>query len=456
MFRSPMRVGIAVKDQIPPGWHYWESLAASARPDRVRRYAKPPAIQATPWPKADEDCVIVRAVPGTPDHGLVGVCEGDWPVTEEEREEVRARWAKIDYLAGADDAEIDRSIRAADPHRGYALTAPVHLTAAKATAYGAEALYSAHHMGRIRWCPEQDGWLAETGWCGSIRTLPGGHSDAETAARRLLDALRESYLGECRRIQAEQRDVGWGAISVPRHLQLRAVLLRHRLFCGAWEAAGEDVLAEISTPPIRWAERVYIQPVGDCVDGWAGTDHAVCPDCGGHIRWAEAGHVPGWRRCYGRPIGERDGQPIYDPAGGCGSEWRVAEHDGWWVLERQDDLCGQFLGHVDTTALAQVEIPDREQRIEAARQRQAQLRAQRRREIEQAMSILRRNPRVAPHLRQDGLQPGAQLRLRNGLGVSTLGPVRLRDDGREALALVEILAGVGRPRRIWLALGYFA
>ena len=57
--------------------------------------------------------------------------------------------------------------------------------------------------------------------------------------------------------------------------------------------------------------------------------YPACPDCGGRVEWAEAGGVPGSRRCAGTP--EPDGyaagsaasppEVTWDPEAGCGSRF---------------------------------------------------------------------------------------------------------------------------------------
>lgn len=88
----------------------------------------------------------------------------------------------------------------------------------------------------------------------------------------------------------------------------------------------------------------------------------------------------------------------------------------------------------------------------AQRERERMGRDRRVKEIARAVELLSRAPAVAVLVdeRRAGLLPGL-LRLGNGQEVRTLGPVRLREDGQEGLALV--LAGRGR---MWMALAQFA
>lgn len=74
-------------------------------------------------------------------------------------------------------------------------------------------------------------------------------------------------------------------------------------------------------------------------------------------------------------------------------------------------------------------------------------------EIERALEDLRRNPALAPIIVGDGLQPGAVASIgsRESDAVPVLGPVRMREDGACALALVRY-----QGRRCWMALGHFA
>ncbi len=45
---------------------------------------------------------------------------------------------------------------------------------------------------------------------------------------------------------------------------------------------------------------------------WYDVPLPPCPDCGGDLKWAESGNVPGTRRCVGEPIGGRPTNPICD------------------------------------------------------------------------------------------------------------------------------------------------
>ena len=147
MFTAPMQVGIADLNHIPQGWHLWEIIDTTPR---MRAHARMLYTGTLPARVA-----IVRAVPGIrPDVGLLALCEGEWPVSAEEIESLRSRRdfmgvSMSDFYSDDDTARGD--VRAGDPHRGYALTAPVHLTDAQSTHPGADSLYSAHYAGRIRY-----------------------------------------------------------------------------------------------------------------------------------------------------------------------------------------------------------------------------------------------------------------------------------------------------------------
>lgn len=89
---------------------------------------------------------------------------------------------------------------------------------------------------------------------------------------------------------------------------------------------------------------------------------------------------------------------------------------------------------------------------ELARERQRE--GQRRRQAEEARAVelLRGHDRLAPHLTDRGFRGGTELPLGNGMTVTLVGPVRMREDGRLPLALV---LGA-RGRRLWMAVGEFA
>lgn len=89
---------------------------------------------------------------------------------------------------------------------------------------------------------------------------------------------------------------------------------------------------------------------------------------------------------------------------------------------------------------------------ELARERQRE--GQRRREAEEARAVelLRGHDTLAPHLTDRGFRGGTELQLGNGMAVTLVGPVRMREDGRFPLALVR---DHGSGRRIWMAVGRF-
>ncbi|MFW5920685.1 MAG: hypothetical protein ACOCUS_02505 [Polyangiales bacterium] len=136
--------------------------------------------------------------------------------------------------------------------------------------------------------------------------------------------------------------------------------------------------------------------------------------------------------------GSVDGLPV------GGSSWdlpvvAVYRGDGA-VLERHDE---------------RVTWDDEEARAE---QRERQRMGERRRaaEIAWCMARLQRHPALAPLCGRRELQR-AEVVLGNGDRVRTVGPVRARHDGAEALALIEMDSVRGHPsgRRVWMALGQF-
>lgn len=118
---------------------------------------------------------------------------------------------------------------------------------------------------------------------------------------------------------------------------------------------------------------------------------------------------------------------------GPGSSWDLPIVMRWQdgEIERHDD---------------RVTWDDEASRRRAAlRQQEGEARA--RAKARQACRMLRRNPRLAGLVRDHDLVP-TEITLQNDMVVRTVGPVRLRDDGREALALVRerSLAGLDGPR----------
>lgn len=93
---------------------------------------------------------------------------------------------------------------------------------------------------------------------------------------------------------------------------------------------------------------------------------------------------------------------------------------------------------------------DEESRTKARERRRE---GQKRRQVEEAraLALLRDYAAIAPHVTDRGLKGGTPLRLGNGMTVTLVGPVRMRDDGREPLALVKEANG----KRFWMAIGRF-
>lgn len=94
---------------------------------------------------------------------------------------------------------------------------------------------------------------------------------------------------------------------------------------------------------------------------------------------------------------------------------------------------------------------------ERARAKRREGEARRKAEVFAAIELLRANPAIAPLCEAQRLTPG-EIRLGNGMTVQVVGPVRMREDGACALALVQDLGRDGkRPgMRMWMALGSFA
>ena len=63
-----------------------------------------------------------------------------------------------------------------------------------------------------------------------------------------------------------------------------------------------------------------------------------CPDCGGDLVWAEAGYVPGTRKCMGRPVGPG---PAYEESNGCGSMFSIMTAQGGRVWLRRERFYGR-------------------------------------------------------------------------------------------------------------------
>lgn len=89
---------------------------------------------------------------------------------------------------------------------------------------------------------------------------------------------------------------------------------------------------------------------------------------------------------------------------------------------------------------------------ELARERQREGQRRRRAEEARALDLFRKLPTIAPHVTDRGLRGGTSLRLGNGMDVTLVGPVRMREDGAAPLALVLDARG----RRLWMAVGEFA
>lgn len=77
---------------------------------------------------------------------------------------------------------------------------------------------------------------------------------------------------------------------------------------------------------------------GQITEAWWAVPLPPCPDCGGDLGWCEAGMVPGARKCLGKPTHHSDeGEPYYDPEGGCGSLFTVETEDGSAGITHTDE-----------------------------------------------------------------------------------------------------------------------
>ena len=87
-------------------------------------------------------------------------------------------------------------------------------------------------------------------------------------------------------------------------------------------------LADDSDVFVIQGERSAATPENDCCLEFQDTQeqrqsaepdkYPPCPDCGGAIVWAEAGGVPGSRRCVGQAA---HANRYFDPDDGCGSQF---------------------------------------------------------------------------------------------------------------------------------------
>jgi len=173
-------------------------------------------------------------------------------------------------------------------------------------------------------------------------------------------------------------------------------------------------------------------------------------------------HDDAWTRLWGQPAGcdlmgkWHAGQTVAvhrGPAGGSGMLMRAGYPASSWDLPVVE-LRG-LNGDVIASWPERVTWDDEASRaVLRERQRQGEL-AHRESQRTAGETLVRQAPDLAAIVQPDGsLRRGAEVRLRNGMMVRTLGPTRMREDGRTALALVDYLARGGD--RIWCALGEFA
>ena len=104
------------------------------------------------------------------------------------------------------------------------------------------------------------------------------------------------------------------------HTHGTAVLVRERWYDPdddrpRFSVAGNDVLADVGADVLR------IQPAGAM----------TCADCGGRVEWAEAGGVPGSRRC------------VVEACESAFSDLTYAPYPPWWsALLEATDPAGLF------------------------------------------------------------------------------------------------------------------
>lgn len=278
--------------------------------------------------------------------------------------------------------------------------------------------------------------------------------NAGDALRRLVDELVPLYCQAARNLAAQAGGDATWIMFPPRGIHVRAVWLRPHDDARVASTGGtvERRLAD-AWLPVRYAEFAPVRPA-DGLDWSLGADGLVCPDClDGTIGHAEAGTVPGFRRCRR-----------------CGSQWihAVRDVDGvpYHVLnrataEQQDAMVGDVEPVVDHWRSLQP--PNRQALVAAAEARRELARKLREAEQRRCVELLRQQlpAHVADLLNGRGFRRGAELRLSNGYLVRFCGPVRFRVPMHESqredvvLAQVEVLDPPQRRRVMWLAIADF-
>lgn len=361
MFYNNIQVGLIPEDTTPPrGWYHWATIKTT---ERIQRYAERLSSNG----QLPSRVQIVRSVPGTSQKELLAICDDDWPVPPDEAWRMKM-WYKHRFEQELSEDEATEKVRARDPqHDGNVRSAPVHLTRRQTACIGELPKYNP--AGWIRWKPKWEtinqerkeitSWLVETGKNKTLQTINGEHHTGENLGiDKLLSELIKDHLNIMRKLQYKRGgSVDWGNESVTQILVIRETIVN--------EDAEESHSLGGMIGPIRYADRVYIQPANWAEHFYDGTTSVICPDCGGHIVWHEASYdedsyVTGYRRCLGKPVGQANtGVPAYNTANGCGSDWLAKEVDGWIVIERQTGQIGEVIpdGHDDTSRLFELTKP---------------------------------------------------------------------------------------------------
>jgi hypothetical protein len=116
----------------------------------------------------------------------------------------------------------------------------------------------------------------------------------------VLDAIRRAHAAQAERAT----------------MSTRAILRRERLY-------GDSAEYEVRVRGEMTEDDGLEIDMGPVTGAWYEVPLPQCPDCGGDLHWWEAGYVPGTRKCVGKPTGEKNGEPVYDRDGGCGSLFSV-------------------------------------------------------------------------------------------------------------------------------------
>ncbi|WP_028492680.1 hypothetical protein [Thioalkalivibrio sp. ALE19] len=402
MFRESIAIGLAHPGSTPRGWTFWESVAVTEEMTSRAEFVS--GVTSLPGRVA-----IVRGAPGAPDApGLLA--------------RVPADLESLDPVG----CELDEILQPA-------LCAPLGMKAEQYR-WRVDQMTKAEipSEGRIRFDPDQNGWVAEVAVGRQVHTIPGGATSAsEEAFERLIGKL-PAHLGAFIAEMEKQADLTLAAAGMdPMPFPIRAMVYVE----GASGAKEEQRMVDATVDVRSLCSRVLLGPEA-CFSLLPAFPDLQAPGCESNLVWSSSDRV----------VCE---QPMRDER--CDTTWTVHRSGDRISLARN---CQEPFG----MAAAMRSLSDRFVGLEAPSvvleqhaRRKASNQRERQKAIEEVLNAFRAYPALQSCVNEEiqRMRRGAEFRLRNGQRIRFYGPVRKDRNTGLPSAQVDVL-DEGRPRRIWV------